>query len=61
MKSTGVGGAGRGYDGGGKKIKGRKRHILVDTEGFLLKAKVHAAAQCDDSPEQPTSSMTDGG
>ena len=32
----------RGYDGG-KQIKGRKRHILVDTEGFLLKAKVHAA------------------
>ncbi len=32
----------RGYDGG-KQIKGRKRHLLVDTEGFLLKAKVHAA------------------
>ena len=42
VKSTGVGGRERGYDGG-KQIKGRKRHILVDTEGFMLKAKVHAA------------------
>jgi hypothetical protein len=24
----------RGYDGG-KKIKGRKRHLLVDTEGLV--------------------------
>ena len=32
----------RGYDGG-KKINGRKRHILVDTNGFLLKVKIHAA------------------
>ena len=42
VKSTGVGGEERGYDGG-KQIKGRKRHILVDTEGLLLKVKVHAA------------------
>lgn len=43
VKSTGgVGGEERGYDGG-KQIKGRKRHILVDTEGLLLKAKVHGA------------------
>jgi putative transposase len=46
VKSTGVGGEERGYDGG-KQIKGRKRHILVDTEGFLLKAKVHAANVMD--------------
>ena len=32
-----VGGEDRGYDGG-KKVKGQKRHILVDTEGFVLKA-----------------------
>ncbi len=32
----------RGYDGG-KKIKGRKRHLLVDTQGNLLKNKVHPA------------------
>ena len=27
----------------GKKIKGRKRHIVTDTEGHLLHVKVHAA------------------
>lgn len=32
----------RGYDAG-KKIKGRKRHIAVDTEGNLLTAVVHSA------------------
>src|SRR5271155_2740787 len=31
-----------GYDAG-KKIKGIKRHILVDTVGLLLHAKVHPA------------------
>ena len=46
VKSTGVGGEDRGYDGG-KKVKGRKRHILVDTEGFVLKAKVHSAKVMD--------------
>jgi putative transposase len=38
VKSTGVGGEERGYDGA-KKVKGRKRHLLVDTEGFVLKAR----------------------
>ena len=32
----------RGYDGG-KKINGRKRHILVDTEGLLVGLVVHSA------------------
>ncbi len=32
----------RGIDGE-KKIKGRKRHILTDTQGHLLHVKVHAA------------------
>ncbi|HEX2742257.1 MAG TPA: IS5 family transposase [Rubrobacter sp.] len=41
VKTTGVGGE-RGYDAG-KKVKGRKRHLLVDTQGLVLKAKVHAA------------------
>ena len=41
-KTTGVGGEQRGYDGN-KKVRGRKRHLLVDTEGLLLKAKVHSA------------------
>src|SRR5579872_5637667 len=31
-----------GYDAG-KKIKGKKRHLLVDTQGLLLCAIVHAA------------------
>lgn len=32
----------RGYDAG-KKVKGRKRHILVDTTGLLLMVVVHTA------------------
>jgi putative transposase len=32
----------RGEDGG-KKVSGRKRHLLVDTGGLVLKALVHAA------------------
>ena len=41
VKTTGVGGE-RGYDVG-KKVKGRKRHLLVDTQCLVLKAKVHPA------------------
>ena len=41
VKTTSVGGI-RGYDGG-KKLSGRKRHLLVDTLGLVLRAKVHAA------------------
>jgi putative transposase len=41
VKTTSVGGI-RGYDGG-KKLNGRKRHLLVDTLGLVLKVKVHAA------------------
>jgi putative transposase len=36
----------RGYDAG-KKIKGRKRHLLVDTLGLLLVAVVHPASLQD--------------
>jgi putative transposase len=46
VKSTAVGAEERGYDGG-KKIKGRKRHLLVDTEGFVLRAKVMSAKVMD--------------
>jgi putative transposase len=42
VKTTGVGGEQRGYDGG-KKVKGRKRHVLVGTQGFVLKVSVHSA------------------
>ena len=46
VKTTGVGGEERGFDPG-KRVKGRKRHLLVDTEGLLMKAKVHAASVFD--------------
>ena len=51
VKTTGVGGD-RGYDGG-KKVKGRKRHLLVDTEGLVLKAKVHVANIVDQEGIKP--------
>ncbi len=41
VKTTSGGGV-RGYDGG-KKVSGRKRHLLVDTLGLVVRAKVHAA------------------
>jgi putative transposase len=41
VKTTESGGP-RGYDAG-KKIKGRKRHIVTDTEGNLVGAVVHKA------------------
>jgi putative transposase len=51
VKTTGVG-AERGYDAG-KKVKGRKRHLLVDTEGLVLKAKVHVADVVDQEGIKP--------
>src|SRR5437868_5165283 len=45
VKATEVGGA-RGYDGG-KKVSGRKRHIVVDTLGLLLAVAVTSAALDD--------------
>ena len=41
VKTTSVGGP-RGFDGG-KKLSGRKRHVLVDTMGLVLRALVHPA------------------
>src|SRR4029453_6188170 len=41
VKITEAGGA-RGFDGG-KQVKGRKRQMVVDTEGNLLTAAVHPA------------------
>lgn len=42
VKTTEVGGEDRGFDGG-KKVKGRKRHTLVDTMGNILKVVCRAA------------------
>src|SRR5262249_6307776 len=50
VKTTEVGGV-RGYDGG-KKITGRKRHLVVDTLGLLL-AVVVTAASTDDAAAAP--------
>ena len=44
-KTTEKGGV-RGYVGG-KKISGRKRHLLVDTEGLVIGAVVHEANIAD--------------
>lgn len=41
VKTSEAGGP-RGYDAA-KKVKGRKRHILTDTNGLLVAATVHAA------------------
>ena len=45
VKTTAVGGE-RGFDGG-KLVKGRKRHVLVDTMGNLLKVMVTTANVAD--------------
>jgi transposase len=42
VKTTEAGGP-RGFDAG-KKIKGRKRHILTDTTGLMVAAMVHEAS-----------------
>ncbi len=42
VKTTRSGGLCRGIDGG-KKVKGRKRHIVVDTMGLIMIVVVHAA------------------
>jgi putative transposase len=51
VKSTEMGGAERGYDGG-KKIKGRTRHLLVDTLGLLV-AILMTGAGVDDGVAAP--------
>ena len=45
VKTTNRGGV-HGYDAG-KKVKGRKRHLAVDTLGLLLAVVVHSAALQD--------------
>jgi putative transposase len=51
VKTTEVGGPERGYDGG-KKVKGRKRHLLVDTLGLLV-AILITGAGIDDGVAAP--------
>lgn len=51
VKTTEIGGDDRGYDGG-KKIKGRKRHLLVDVLGLLI-AVVVTGANADDGTAAP--------
>ena len=51
VKTTEIGGEERGYDGG-KKIKGRKRHLLVDTLGLLV-AVLITGAGVDDGVAAP--------
>ncbi len=46
VKNVGGEQAARGYDAG-KKITGRKRHLLVDTIGLLIAVKVTAANESD--------------
>jgi transposase len=45
VKTTLVGGP-RGDDGG-KQVNGRKRHLLVDTQGLIMRAVVHPADMAD--------------
>jgi putative transposase len=42
-----VGGTERGFDPA-KKVEGRKRHLLVDTEGLVIEARVHSAKVPDE-------------
>jgi len=51
VKTTEMGGKDRSYDGG-KKIKGRKRHLLVDTLGLLV-AVLITGAGIDDGNAAP--------
>ena len=51
VKTTEVGGQDRSYDGG-KKIKGRKRHLLVDVMGLLV-AVLITGAGVDDGVAAP--------
>src|SRR5215212_7262215 len=45
VKTTGVGVNERDFDPA-KKVEGRKRHLLVDTEGFVLHRRRSTAQKC---------------
>ena len=59
VKTTGVGREERGYDSG-KKVKGTKRHLLVDTQGLVLKVKVHSARVMDREGIKPLLGRIEG-
>jgi transposase len=46
-RTTGVGGNERGFDPA-KKVEGRKRHLLVDSEGLVIEARVHSTKVLDE-------------
>ena len=46
VKTTGIGGDERGYDAG-KKVKGRKRHLLVDAMGLMIAMVITSASVQD--------------
>ena len=58
VKTTEQGGEERGYDGG-KKINGRKRHIVVDSTGMLLAVVVTSAAVDDASAAKELFAMVE--
>jgi putative transposase len=58
VKTTEQGGEARGYDGG-KKITGRKRHLVVDSLGLLLAVVVTSAAVDDAAGGQEVLSMVE--
>ena len=58
VKTTEQGGDERGYDGG-KKVSGRKRHIVVDSLGMLLAVLVTSAAVDDAAAAQELLTQVD--
>jgi len=59
VKTTEVGGE-RGYDAG-KKVSGRKRHVVVDTLGLLMAVVVTAASADDGAPAPAVLGQLDRG
>src|SRR5712691_3064851 len=47
IKTSAVRGPEKGYDTGKKTVRGRKRHLLVDSQGHLLAIKVTGAGRSD--------------
>jgi putative transposase len=58
VKTTEQGGEERGYDGG-KRVSGRKRHIVVDSLGMLLAVVVTSAAVDDATGAKQVMALVD--